>query len=191
MENEHSFPRHLEAVNSLCRLCGRRSRRAVKDKNKPVYLCTKYTSFFSCYNIDVLNDQEGKHSKTICFMCHTKLVRLSKQVEHKSSTDIHKTCADLWVAFDETLSVDDCQTCSHFKQQSKGGRPPPKNKLAAPKRKDLDNVGDFFPDLSFLPSSSCSASTSTPAKVRKHADSVYNLLLIFHVYHHYQHQHPS
>ena len=65
-----SLSEHIQRVNSRCRLCGARTKRLVKNKNIRIKLCAHYASdIYVFHNVNVLEDQEGKHSKTMCVKC--------------------------------------------------------------------------------------------------------------------------
>ena len=114
MENEtdHSLSEHLQRVNALCRLCGERARRRVKDKDS-----------------------------SIC-KCYTRLNRLKHSAQPSTATleaalEQIRRASSTWSYFDSTLlAVDQCVTCKHFEQQRKGGRPF-NTKLGPPRKRNL------------------------------------------------------
>ena len=125
----HSRTKHVNRVNSSCRLCGERVKRAKKDKKPCAKLCVSYVKEISDFHcVDILQDTEGKHAKLMCVKCYTRLVKLKHSNRPCAGTRenaCHATTnsAHLWCNFDPTLSADQCKLCCHFNQQCKGGKP--------------------------------------------------------------------
>ena len=188
MENEtdHSLSEHLQRVNALCRLCGEKARRRVKDKDSSIKFCTAYANDVSMFhNLNILDDKDGKHSKILCSKCYTRLNRLKHSAQPSTATleaalEQIRRASSTWSYFDSTLlAVDQCVTCKYFEQQRKGERPF-NTKLGPPRKRNLptaheshDLTEDVSPSNndgdSTLQASSIfcppSTSTSTPAKV--------------------------
>ena len=72
---DHSEELHLQRLNALCRLCGRKSDKAF-DAQK-IILCKTYaTELYAFHQIDTLFDTASTHSETLCRPCYMPLMRL-------------------------------------------------------------------------------------------------------------------
>ena len=123
----HSEIVHFERLNSLCRICGCRSKRQ-KDIRKPK-LCKNYKDELEQFHgITVSSDTDGVYySSTLCTKCYTSLTRLksSKSPSDRtlqSSREMIEKCKHMWTSFNPAVSVTDCTVCSVFTKQSGGGR---------------------------------------------------------------------
>ena len=73
-EDEHSLSEHTFRLHSLCRLCGERVKRKVKDKFVTPKLYAKYVKdILSCFEVDVQEDSEHKHPRSVCQKCYRQL----------------------------------------------------------------------------------------------------------------------
>ena len=128
MESGHSEAHHLDCINSMCRLCGNKTKRNVKELGRKVTQCVEFEVDISNYfSITLGHDIEGVHSPFLCLLCTTKLRNLRRgqktQVTiHHLSEDID-LCKHIWIPYEQTMSLQDCSTCSHYQTLSKGGRP--------------------------------------------------------------------
>ena len=74
-EAEHSLSEHTFHLHSLCRLCGERVKRKVKDKFETPKLSAKYViDILSCFEVDVQEDSENKHPRSVCQKCYRRLI---------------------------------------------------------------------------------------------------------------------
>ena len=171
----HSYLNHCEKLNSLCRLCGERVKRQIKDKHMHLKPCFDYAEeLLSFYNFDVSRDEAGKHSNVMCRYCYLGLMSC-KCKETTMATRIHRAkenleeCNYVWTKFESSTSPDECNVCCHFEKQCKGGRPkkPQRNSF---KRKSSDETSSAA-DSSVVDDPSPGPSTSTPAKRHKVIDS--------------------
>ena len=146
----HSLSEHLQRVNSLCRLCGARTKRRMKDKNIAMKSCAQYASaIYVFHNVNVLEDQEGKHSTTMCVKCYTRLMRLKRSSQPSTGTEDNASkhsqkSEHIWCEFDPSVFLDQCVVCSHFELQSKGGRP---NKITPGAAKRKFDAVNGLPDV--------------------------------------------
>ena len=61
---EHSYSVHCEKVNCMCRICGERVKRQIKDKLTPLKLCATYVKELNIYHgLDTTHDKEDEHPK--------------------------------------------------------------------------------------------------------------------------------
>ena len=124
----HTDILHYERLNSLCRICGGRSKRQ-RDPNP--LLCKNYVfELAKCHGIHISDETNGTlYSSTFCTKCYTRLARLKNtpcpsQRCLQSANDRIENAKRLWTPFDSTvLEVADCAVCCQFIEQSKGGRP--------------------------------------------------------------------
>ena len=179
----HRLTDHVDCVNALCRLCGQKPKRE-KGRNRKDILCAAFVSEIqTVYNVNVLDDEDGKHSKLMCVVCYRTLNILKNNVQPGTERSCNarmkfEAAACLWKRYDDTISAEQCATCAHFLLQRKSGRPPKtqpdKRKLAANVDDSTESVSNSpadkdseMLDVSFHPSA---ASTSTPAKVPRLSD---------------------
>ena len=74
---DHSEELHLQRLNALCRLCGRKSDKAFDDRK--IILCKTYATELSAFHqIDTLSDTASTHSETLCRPCYMRLMRLKR-----------------------------------------------------------------------------------------------------------------
>ena len=78
------------------------------------------------YDINIKNDTDGIHSKTLCRKCYSRLKRLNgtgKTVETVETVrkDIERSSV-LWVQYDTHVGAASCIVCSTFEKQTKGRR---------------------------------------------------------------------
>ena len=158
----HSRDTHFQKLHLLCRICGERSKDS-RGKCTPK-LCENYAETLQkYYNLNINNDIEGIHSKTLCNKCYRRLLH-SKSQELTSGASIENALRDikrssvLWTQYDAGVSETSCIVCSTYDEQKKGirGR---QNKILgfksisqSPSVSDLSSV--VCNDNSFLDSSS-------------------------------------
>ena len=169
MESQHSLSEHQYRLNTLCRLCGERTKRGKDVRTKLVVLCTEFSSVLLENNIiDTSSDVDNTLSKQICTKCYTlmKTARLHRvsQTQAKSLSARVEFTSTIWTTFDSSISLEACNSCSHFDKTSKGGRPQ-KPKRGNPNLKKRQ-VPQEIDGMVFSP-----ALCSTPMQKRKTADS--------------------
>ena len=121
VEVEHSRTSHDEKLNLLCRICGGRSKEW-KQKSQP-FLCENYADTISkAYNINIENDEDGVHSKTLCRKCYLRFKHIirSGKTSESALKDIERSSV-LWVGYDAGVGISSCVVCSTFQKQKKGG----------------------------------------------------------------------
>ena len=149
----HSLSEHTFRLHSLCRLCGERVKRKVKDRLvKTPKLCAKYAeNILFCFDVDVQEDSEHKFPRRMCQKCYRRLINstsrpnLSSQPLEDAARIAHKA-SFIWSDYDPSATITECTVCSHFHTTSKGGRPQNVN-TKVKKRK----LSDGASDISFLP----------------------------------------
>ena len=139
----------------MCRICGERVRRQIKDKLTPLKLCATYVKELNIYHgLDTTHDKEDEHPKGMCTKCYQRLMAC-KRASNSAKTDT-KTASDhaaadiekakrVWAKFNPEVSATQCTACSHFDTQCKGGRPK-KLKVGAPKRSTSGSRRDSVAD---------------------------------------------
>lgn len=134
-QRDHSLSKHVQDLNSLCRLCGKRSKRWVKDRKKQVTTCLSVASDLAkFYQLNVSEDRDGVHSKTVCVRCTWRLEQLNARPYTPAAITIVtkeiENASHLWCEYDPHVPVDQCPSCAQYQRQSKGGRPAKKQKKA-------------------------------------------------------------
>ena len=134
---QHTKEVHLNRLHALCRVCGERSRKRQSDtkySQSYVALCKHVAAdLLNFHKIDTLFDTPDTNSQTLCGKCYARLKKLKFSENPSSSTilnaqsDIEKA-SFLWKEFDSSLTSEQCNVCSKFSQQCKGGRPTNKKK---------------------------------------------------------------
>ena len=119
----HTKMLHLEKLNSMCRICGGRSKK--RYDIKAAYVCHNYKELIQqCYKINVDDDNKLVYSKTLCRCCYSRMKRLQNSTPTTSTiaaieSDIQSSEC-IWTEFDPSDSVEECTVCFHFQQQGKG-----------------------------------------------------------------------
>ena len=124
---DHTLQTHDRLLNELCRLCANRtlSRKEKDLKTKPL-LCSRHQDdIFFMLNIDLSLDVTGKHSKTLCSKCDSRIRtikrRKSKSVLEQFKKQINELC-HIWVDYDPKLTIGQCSACSHHESFSLGSK---------------------------------------------------------------------
>ena len=119
-EDDHSLSEHARRINSLCRLCGERVKRGVKDRNRSKgTLCTQYSDeILSIFGINVVEDTDHKHSSFLCKKCQCRLVNFKNRKKScekavETALDSFEKACGIWTHYDESVSTGQCQ-CSLF-----------------------------------------------------------------------------
>ena len=115
---DHSEELHLQRLNALCRLCGRRSNKGFDDRK--IILCKTYATELSAFHqIDTLSDIASKHSGTLYRLCYMRLMRLKRSkvlsdfTLQAANEDIDKS-SGIWSEFSSLISADQCSVCAQF-----------------------------------------------------------------------------
>ena len=124
-EVEHSLSEHISRLAKLCRICAQRINRRNKDRHSPI--CINYfKELVVLHDIDVSQDDEYTHPKTMCTRCHRRLFRCR---DRPSQTTLDNAAGQIdrasriWDKYNQAKSVSECSSCHHFQQQCGGGRP--------------------------------------------------------------------
>ena len=119
----HSRDSHNQKLNQLCRVCGERARDS-KGKFTPK-LCENYAETLLCFNLNVNNDTDGIHPKTMCKTCYQRLMHVKSNKLTDGITiqnvikDIERSHV-LWVQYDARVSESSSIVCSTYDEQRKG-----------------------------------------------------------------------
>ena len=180
----HRVTDHVDCVNALCRLCGRRAK-TVKDRarNRPDVLCADYANdILAIYNVCLLSDEDGKHSRVMCRKCLRTMTCLKygegpSPIRTRNAVTRIEAASGLWQRYDDKISANQCTTCAQFFRLSRGGRPLKakdvlKKIFAANMNNSTQNANctqtdknrSEMLDVPFCPSD---VSRSTPAKVSR------------------------
>ena len=123
----HTYLLHCERLNSLCRICGERSKRC---DLKPVKLCRNYVSELArYYDLHISAETNGTlYSSTFCSKCYVRLVKLNNSTHSsegvlKSAKDQIEYANRVWTRVDSTAEVANCSVHCKFARQLKGDRP--------------------------------------------------------------------
>ena len=150
-QNEHSLLSHKVKLQQLCRICGERALIKSRDKKKPKE-CGNYEKCIeTVFNIDIKNDNEEIHPKTMCHRCYTSAMKFSESASSFNSkiaslSAAANECNKKWAIFNELQSASDCIVCKTFDCQKKGGRP-----LKPNKNRDSCEQSIFSPQSSSTP----------------------------------------
>ena len=123
-DSHHTEELHLQRVSALCRLCGRRSRKAFDDRK--VLLCKTYAAdLYALHQIDISSDTESKHSDTLSRPCYMRLMRLkcSKVLSYftlQAAKEVIDESSDIWCEFSSLKSTDQCTVCAKFLNRIRG-----------------------------------------------------------------------
>ena len=115
----------MEKLNLLCRVCGERSKES-KVKSQPKQ-CESYSQLLAKYhNINVNEDIDGVHSKTLCRKCYTRFAVMKSRNPTGSTLesvqkDIERSSV-LWQEYNAAADASSCIVCSTYDKQKKGGR---------------------------------------------------------------------
>ena len=127
---QHTEELHILRLNSLCRVCGRRSK--VAKMKSPVRLCKNLASeLYHFHGIEVSGEANGTvYSNTLCLSCSTRLNKLKNSETPPQAEGLFKAAAkqlektkDVWIQFNSKVEVSDCSVCHTFAEQNKSGRP--------------------------------------------------------------------
>ena len=114
---DHTFDKHLAAINSMCRLCARQlvTQKQKKNRQAPLAL-DKVLSDLTLIGFVFRSDIPDVHSRFVCDLCKNALrnskVRNSVTAIDKLRTVFQET-AHIWCEFDSTIDLSACTVCSH------------------------------------------------------------------------------
>ena len=106
---DHSEELHLQRLNALCRLCGRKSNKAFDDRE--IILCKTYATELSAFHETDISSDISKHSETLCSPCYKCLMRLKRSKVPSDFTlpaakeDIDKS-SSIWGEISSFISAD-------------------------------------------------------------------------------------
>ena len=103
---EHFQENHMKALNELCRCCGNLNFTAKQKKigSYPSLVCDRVGDILSIFDICVADDEEGKHSRYVCYTCVSKIRRAksnsvgavkSARLSKNNSSQIHEIEHDI------------------------------------------------------------------------------------------------
>ena len=168
---------HRKRLNSLCRICGGRSKSKRVSDSKTTKLCEKYVSELAkCYGLNISDETNGTlYSSTFCSKCYIRLLVCKKSAHPTEETSSFKLTKHqleyangVWTPFDSTVEVTDCSVCRLFAAQSKAGRPAKINRRPKTYAQSVCNSSSEVGDRSLTTGSdSFQPQTSSTPKVRK------------------------
>ena len=168
---------HRKRLNSLCRICGGRSKSKRVSDSKPTKLCVNYVSELAkCYGLNISDETNGTlYSSTFCSKCYIRLLVCKKSAHPTEETSSFKLTKhqleyanEVWTPFDSTVEVADCSVCCLFAAQSKAGMPAKINRRPKPSAQSVCNSNSEVGDRSLTTGSdSFQPQTSSTPKVRK------------------------
>ena len=110
-----SFILHQEALNKLCRVCGRLTTTGLHKNSSTV--CTNYTKEAErAFNINVWQDDALVHPRYLCWRC----IRFLRHEASDSRSGPRETTIITW---DKHSRTGKCDTCELYRTLCKGGRP--------------------------------------------------------------------
>ena len=113
---EHFQENHRKALNELCRCCGNLNFTAKQKKtgSYPSLVCDRAGDILSIFDICVAEDEEGKHSRHVCYTCVSKMRRAkSNSVGAVKSARLSKNnSSHIWCHF-VAGDVSACSVCAH------------------------------------------------------------------------------
>ena len=78
----HSLKLHVERLNLLCRICGRRSAKSKEHPSRKSKVCEQYADYIkNVYGIDVNTDSGDIHSANICHKCYARSLCIVKAMK--------------------------------------------------------------------------------------------------------------
>lgn len=125
MASHHSEHLHTHRLNSLCRICGGRSK--TQQKQRPDGLSEKYTFVLhDFFGLIISPDTNGTvSSNTICSKCRRRLDRMqSADVPSQSNLSTVRSQLEdsnkIWTRYNPSVSEADCSVCQAFFGTLKG-----------------------------------------------------------------------
>ena len=121
---DHTLEKHLNAINSMCRLCARLcvTKKQKKQRKTPCPL-DKIRKDLTLIGLVLRTDKEDVHSRFVCEKCKLSLDN-SKRTESVTYCDklrkFFQDTADIWCAFDVTKDTNTCTVCCHRAMLSTG-----------------------------------------------------------------------
>ena len=185
----HSEEIHVERLNSICRICAKKSKASSKEAK--AVDCVRFAPLIKeFYSIDIQNDNQLQHSTVMCSSCKKRLERCKRG--QQQNLDLQKDITfseSIWSKYDSGKQLSECTVCLHAEKLSLGGRPRGRKNA----KKQLNSLfGEMSssnaPTLDLSTSSSISSqslmfedntdsqsfvgqpSTSTPDKTNKETD---------------------
>ena len=139
-----SIEYHNQALQKLCRICGRLNGSNTDSRDHSAVECTEYRKELeSVLQINTWLDEADCHPTKLCWRCVGILKHIKYNIRETSSTSLRSTCITEWRRHSRTGS---CTTCNLFEKQLRGGRPPKRKRSG----KGLPNVTVHPQDPCFL-----------------------------------------
>ena len=77
VNSEYSEEEHVKRLHCLCRLCGERVKRNIKDTSINVKQVITYAEIVcSLFDVKISENSADKHSKCLCKKCQTNITTL-------------------------------------------------------------------------------------------------------------------
>ena len=145
----HTRDTHIDAVDSLCRICGqlKYTKKQLKNYTKPK-LCQSISNDIFCVgDLRLQDDLVDKHSKFICTKCYLLIFAAKKRESNTTKLKIRSlilNSSNIWCEF-SNVSLDNCSVCRHRQQLTHGcinlqpkAVPPSENELINTHQPSID-----------------------------------------------------
>ncbi|GFO10253.1 hypothetical protein PoB_003675800 [Plakobranchus ocellatus] len=124
---EHLDKDHIDRLNQLSRLCGRRCltrlQRRKSTKLRKVMDYQKYVLII--FHTNVEKDIQGLQSPSICTTCASKIGdinRRSSELTIEKAIAKEKEVSKIWTDYHSHIKTSECSTCTHYLSFSIGSR---------------------------------------------------------------------
>lgn len=116
---DHSFIRHQDSVNSLCRICGNLClvyKKNMKNNDRTRRCDQVATDLLMIFEIDISEEKDDCYSKYLCSKCYVRI----KNIKRTNSASIlskakiiYAQNKDKWCPYNSDLTLTQCAICSH------------------------------------------------------------------------------
>ncbi|GFN92698.1 hypothetical protein PoB_001920400 [Plakobranchus ocellatus] len=126
-ERAHLQSSHATFTQKLCRICGLRAlTKNQQTTNRKPYKCSSHVkAILQLFHIDV-NQDKDIHSSSLCDSCYFRLINFERKPATEqtlqSALKIVNLNSNIWCAYDENLSSQQCTLCSHYIRLGRAGR---------------------------------------------------------------------
>ena len=137
---EHSIDVHIQSLEVLCRICGKKADKQKKGKScQRLVFCTKYREkILSTYGIDISEDSEYVHPTKLCQPCYKLMFSITRpspnqEINLARAHDQASIINKKWKLPKRQDSGLECFACSSYKNSQKPGCPKKKKRVGRPK----------------------------------------------------------
>ena len=120
----YSTDDHIQCLNNLCRICGKRAQKKVDLRKKPIFCSDYVDGLYTVFGINVLEYDANCHPKKVCNICFTIM-------RNALSTRVDGVLRPLYVRGRERAITDsklwtehtgnNCEVCLNYCQQKLPG----------------------------------------------------------------------